>query len=370
MNPLATLRSIITITSVSPNFARYFDWLITGLGQLSEQGKIELRFELPPVNRLLCDNRTRWMLRRATPTVFYELDAEKRGLDGVFETGGRKCRFHFDVADAPFEFDLNRLESCDVYFKAQFPSEFPAPVRLSRDLSIPAPAGAIAHTSKIRSAMLGRPLARSLDWRRNFKVLKTWESMAATPKEFSILAYFGGVTPAQLGTSERSGVTIGHPNGHRCELVKMLRSFADDKINARMINAPDRSLVGPEIKGDHAYGSIVSKSCWNANVSGIDMSIPFRFIDSFMTGTGVLTDSLAVKWHTPFSEAEVQDIGSMGYERPADVDWNRAAQVIGEARALSTGFETRRREILDRYRKHWSPTALAQHVIDECAATF
>ncbi|WP_305818610.1 hypothetical protein [Photobacterium leiognathi] len=52
------------------------------------------------------------------------------------------------------------------------------------------------------------------------------------------------------------------------------------------------------------------------------MSIPNRFIDSFISGTAILTDELSVKWYQPFG-CEVYETVAIGYKKTDDVDWNK-----------------------------------------------
>ena len=46
-------KTVVVITSMPPRTQSYFDWLLTGLGILHEEGKIELRFEDHLWNKVL-----------------------------------------------------------------------------------------------------------------------------------------------------------------------------------------------------------------------------------------------------------------------------------------------------------------------------
>ncbi len=357
----------IVVKSVSIHMTRYFDWLITGLGILSELGEIEpVKFDLEPINRVLASNPTlRSALRRAMPRTFSELNQRSQYLNGEFWLGDRKVRFVFDISDDPVWFDVGQLEETDIYFKAQYYSTFPGDFAFTSKLTRNPSKAVVALQDKVKPAMLGRPLARRLDWRANLRVLKKWEEARHVQKSKTIFAYFGGVRESEMQiTSDKRG-RYQHPNAKRGEIVRRLRAWNDERVDARLISAPDASLCGPAIPNDAKYAEHVSRASYNVNITGLERSIPFRFIDSFITGTMIATDNLNVNWYAPFDDqAEVIQLGEMGYELPEDVAWDSA---MSKMRSLhehaQEHAEERKRYVLDRYQSLWSPEAFARYVV-------
>jgi hypothetical protein len=217
--------------------------------------------------------------------------------------------------------------------------------------------------------MLGRPLGRSLVYAHNRKVLDTWKRNGSTGKQTRLMAYFGGVTAQQELVQEEPYGRFQHPNGKRVEIVRLLRGLGRSEIDARLIDSLYPELNGPTIAGDAAYSRHVASANYSVNISGHFCSIPFRFVDGFMLGTGILTDSLNVQWYAPFDhEVEVMDMGPMGYELPGDVDWSAARKVINSILEYDPAELSRRAAyILHRYESLWSPRAFAQYFVRECS---
>ena len=87
------------------------------------------------------------------------------------------------------------------------------------------------------------------------------------------------------------------------------------------------------------------------------MSIPNRFIESFMADTAILTDKLRVKWYKPFG-AEVVETVEMGYLPKDKVEWDKFKKDISSLPKLDKG-----RVIMEFWRK-WCPEVFAWYVID------
>lgn len=386
-------RPIVTITRISANYARYFDWLVTGLGEMQSKGEIDYRLDLQPVNRLLGVNGPRWLIRRILPRVFAEVDGSAV-LEGTIRIGGKSAKFCYDIDDRPFWFDLNLLQDTDLYFKAQMPVNFPEPFRLAENLTFPLASTVLDHREKVRPAMLGRPLARSLKPAGNRHVLDAWRKHGESEPTGSLFAYFGGVSEimmkpmvmecgkvgsreprsaaegaAETATYRQSG-RFGHPNHKRLELVRLLRSWNDPRVNARMIGAPDPALTGRSISRQLDFARTLGAYDWNCNITGLFGSIPFRFADAFAMDRGIVTDDLLVKWYRPFEpDCEVRQLGSMGYELPEAVDWRRAEHILREAAANSAGPLARERRsfLRARYDSMWSPLAFSRYLVGSCA---
>lgn len=386
-------RPIVTILRISLDYARYFDWLVTGLGELHARGEIEYRCELQPVNRLMSLNGPRWLLRRLAPNVFREITGGPV-LEGTVKVGDKTTTFCYDIDDRPFWFDLNILHGVDRYFKAQLPARFPDPLRLSDELQFSYPATVLECQDRILPAMLGRPLGRSLRATPNRKVLDEWRKHGEGEPAGSLFAYFGGATPAVekplvMDTDAKKLVSVpaefpedsaaaqslpskarfGHPNQKRVELVRMLRKWDDPKVDARILSGTDASLIGPPISRQLDYARTLANYDWNCNICGFFGSLPFRFADAFALGRGVITDEPVVRWYQPFDlENEVRIMGPLGYERAQSVDWNQAETVLRQARADSDSpsAKERRAYIRSRFDSVWSPIVFARYVVRSC----
>lgn len=359
---------VVTITNFCLNHTGYFDWLVTGLGILHERGEIRLRFRLPAAKTALRHRYFRWGAKAVAPGWIAKVNGPMWWLEAEIDFGGTVSRIVFDVTDHGYSYAESLLETCDLYFKCQLPRTFPGPLQLNRQIERPMPAAAIEHAGKVRTAMLGRPLSRALDFKRNIEILRKWEGHATAPKSKRILAYFGGDSdPEAAGRLGDKPGLYQHPNLKRGRLVKFLRDLDRSDVDARLLNSSDPALVGPPLKDDDAYAATVAASAYNLNVSGLSLSLPFRLIDSFMVGTAIVTDSLAIDWYAPFDrEHEIIELGPMGYELESDVDWARAeARLVGLLDSGPAQDEERRALILDRYRRLWSPEALAKHVMAE-----
>jgi hypothetical protein len=361
-------RPVVTITNFCLNHAGYFDWLVTGLGILAEKGAIELRFRLPAAKNLLRHRYLRWAAKAVAKNWVAQANGKMWWLEAEIDFGGQVRTFVFDVTDYSAAYAEPLLETVDLYFKCQFPKSFPAPLALNQTIQRPMASAAIAHAHKVRPAMLGRPLSRSLNLRKNLQFLRQWESHFTAEKSTRLFAYFGSDTdPEQATAMKEDAGKYQHPNAKRARLVKFLRELNHPGVDARLVTSVDRSLLGPALNDDAAYAAAVAKSAYNLNISGLGMSIPFRLIDSFMMGTAIVTDSLAMRWYEPFDpEHEVIELGPMGYELESQVDWSQIEKKLHSLLAQPAKEDaTRAQHLQERYRSHWSPEALASYVIRE-----
>ena len=86
------------------------------------------------------------------------------------------------------------------------------------------------------------------------------------------------------------------------------------------------------------------------------MSIPNRFMESFIVGTAIITDKLAVKWYLPF-EQEVVETVEMGYLPLNQVDWNKAKEDLVNLPNIS------KENVLKQYEKKWAPMPVARYLV-------
>ena len=360
----------ITITRSSVNWANYLDWIVAGWAEMAERGEAEpVRYRMPFASgALIRHSSVRFALRRLSKGLFKRIAAPCGGvMEGEVSFGDRKVRFAYDILDEPWDFHAGAFERCDLYFKAQTALNSPAPFQLSREISMPLPPQVVANWSKVRRAMLGRPLARCLDGRRNLEALANWQKAASTPRRLSLFAYFGGIDKDHFVEKTINGGRMLHANAKRVELVRAMRSWGHPRVDARVVVGGPPDVTGPEIPIG-VYSQAVAEACYNVNVSGNANSIPFRFVDSFSVGTAIATDDLAIGWHLPFDhENEVIQFGRIGQELMAEADLTGAAEKL---RALAdtdpAAWEERSRYLRDRFERLWSPGAFARYVIEEC----
>jgi len=86
------------------------------------------------------------------------------------------------------------------------------------------------------------------------------------------------------------------------------------------------------------------------------MSIPNRFMDSFVCGTAIATDDLHVHWYAPFAN-EVTEIGEMGYLPEADVDYAAIKERLRDLKPVD------KQAIIDRYERLWAPLPCAEYIV-------
>ena len=102
----------------------------------------------------------------------------------------------------------------------------------------------------------------------------------------------------------------------------------------------------------------IAKFEYNVNVSGYRMSIPNRFMESFIVGTAILTDKLAIKWYAPFDEEVVETV-EMGYLPNSEVDWERFKQDLENLPTVD------KQQVLYRFEEKWAPRKVAKYIIEE-----
>jgi hypothetical protein len=359
---------VVTITNYCLNHVGYFDWLVTGFGFMQQQGKLELRMKLPAAKAALSHRYVRWGAKAIAPEIVKRINGAMWWLEGEIDFGGTRASFVFDVTDHGNAYAEHLLPHCHRYFKCQLPDSFPQTQKISSNISRSMPAEAIEFAHKVKPAMLGRPLSRALDVRKNISMLHAWESKASARKSTRVFAYFGGDSdPEATNRLKDFQGLYQHPNVKRGRLVKYLRNSAIDRVDARLVHSQDPSLSGPELSDDESYSKTVSSAAYNLNISGLSLSLPFRFIDSFVVGTAILTDTLGIHWYEPFDAEEVIELGTMGYELEGNVDWPTIeSRLLNYINSDSKNDAARFLHLRDRYKRLWSPQALAQYVLESC----
>ena len=370
----------------------YFQWFLLGFYKLDKKKDIKLRIDLP-IAQKACFWFVSDFANRAAKRLSLACGKKSYCMDGYLEENGRKIKFTIDCADAPYLFDYERLKQVDVYFKMQYPTCIDEEdFTLCKDVHIPWCNSGVQGTKtvenhgiiydfseykhKVLPLMIG---PRRLATGNNYTLLNdSYERYVKgykEKKEKKVMCYFGnakgpelkdGITEQNVDYSSESDVNslfrdrISHPNEKREIISDYLESLGDDydarlisRGNADSLSEKNEKLVIP-LKDfcDH-----ISLFEYNVNVSGYHLSIPNRFIESFIVGTAIITDKLKVKWYLPFDEAEVFETVEMGYAKEEDVDWD---QFYRDIKSLS---RTSPSEIKKCFERKWSPEAVANYII-------
>jgi len=168
-------------------------------------------------------------------------------------------------------------------------------------------------------------------------------------KEADILGFFKG--------------KITHPNVKRGIAAKLISEISINS-DCRIINDGNYDLQGKP-SNQHLfiplrdYKHHISKFKYNLNISGHRLSIPFRFIYSFIVGTAIITDKLKVKWYRPFNKEVVETV-EMGYLPIEKVDWIKFKENVSNLPDVSF------KEVQSEFNSKWSPIAFTSYVIKSC----
>ena len=387
----------VVITDLS-NRISYYQWFVYGFMLLAKDKSIELKFKTPLFQKLWLVNHASFLVRclnklkrMFTKKVGF---VSKAYLRGYIKVGKKKFTFCIDSADSPNMFSKALLKSVDVYFKMQCPKsienrgfkmgniylpyfdcEFAksedkgkqkAPRRLCPEV--------YTYQSKIKPLMVA---VRSMGYTYAFHELDiSYKKLLSARKVLQsekAMCYFGnakGPKPSVNVTEPDYdweadilgyyGDQMNHPNEKRAKIAEILSSLGEG-YDARIINdgnsdqgkTSNKDLIIP-LKD---FSKHVAKVQYNINVSGYRMSIPARFIDSFICGTAIATDNLAVKWYHPFGD-EVCEIGEMGYLPDDEVNYSAIKEKLKMLKPISREY------VIEQYEKYWSPKAVAKYIVD------
>ena len=153
---------------------------------------------------------------------------------------------------------------------------------------------------------------------------------------------------------------LNHPNEKRAKAASLIASKGDN-YDARVISEYNSDTHGVKRHEDlivplKDFCNHISHFEYNLNISGYRLSIPTRFLESFIVGTAILTDKLAVKWYLPFDE-EVIETAEMGYLPDSKVDWDRVNNDIDKLPSVN------KKRIIELYEKKWAPKQVAQYIL-------
>lgn len=371
----------------------YFQWFLLGFYQLEEKEKIDLKFKLPLSSFLLTKLSNDFSicvadkLRRAFEKDSYNMDGYI-----VYRENGKKVKktFSIDSADAPYLFDKEKLDKSNVYFKMQCPLDWDKDgFALTERIVIPwldhnhvdknlkltdrgARRAIRIDKEKIKPLMLGpRQLSRGNSYQKLQRGYNNYIKEQEKNKSKKLMCYFGNALGPKVEKNpipdfDWEGDIMGyfkdeisHPNEKRAKVAEIISQI--DDCDARVIsnkNADSRIVERADlIIPLDRFCKHIAQFKWNVNVSGYRMSIPNRFIESFMVGTGIVTDKLAVKWYKPFNE-EVYETVPMGYLPMSQVDWSKFEFDIKHLPRLNS------EKVVEAFEGKWAPMVVAQYIID------
>lgn len=385
----------VTITQLPVDTFTHFQWLLLGLYELERAGEIQLRFHINAIDRLsLLTIKYKKLAGLSRRLRSKSLKQPRYNLVGEVETGGKKRTFTVDSKDSPFIFSETLLEQCDAYFKLQCPKEIsergfpimPGVYLPWMDINFGVNEGenaifarkiarqVVPLRDKIHPAMVG---PRRLTWTCRYEFLKrgydNYLLSRQVRKDKTLTAYFGdaqGGEPSQNVTSYDmdwewdliaylTRFHSNHPNEKRAQAVRLINTLGDgydgrlinDIVDGKPVHHSEWVVPLPE------FCDFVARHRYNLNISGFRLSIPNRFIESFISGTAIITDKLALKWYAPFEDGEVVETVEMGYLGNADVDWNKFRNDLQQLPPTDP------ERIISAYERKWSPTAFARYVV-------
>lgn len=388
---------LVVITDLS-NRIQYYQWFVYGLQSLANEGKIKLKFAVPFSQRLLLLNHTTFLIRcqnKIKRIVGGHAEQKTKAyFRGYVRFGTQTHSFCIDSADSPNMFSGKLLKDVDTYFKLQCPKEISEKGFLignqyipffDSEFENPADEGKVkakrklcpeVYTceKKIKPLMIGpRSMGRTCSFKELDAAYNNLLSARSVKQTGKAMCYFGnaaGPVPTEQLTEPDwdwesdimgfFGDKMNHPNEKRAKIADIMDTLGEG-YDARVINRgnsdtgvnTNEELVIP-LKD---FSKHVAKFQYNVNVSGYRMSIPARFIDSFVCGTAIATDNLHVKWYHPFGD-EVTEIGEMGYLPDDEVNYSEVADKLKHLRPISKEY------VIEKYEKYWAPDKVALYIID------
>lgn len=391
----------VVITDISNRF-HYFQWFIYGLMLLDKKQTINLKFQVSTAQHLLLSSFLGLPYRVFNKIVSklkknQHIEIKERAyFRGYILVGGKRRSFCIDSADSPNMFNGKLLREVDCYFKMQCPKNFSEKGFLLGNVYVPwfdvafADAASdgkqraprkhcpevLQYKEKIHPLMVGvRSMGRTASFRSMNACYMNLLSARDVPQTEKAMCYFGnakGPVPSsdihdesQIDYDWESdimgyyGNRMNHPNEKRAKIADILKELGEG-YDARIINGGNADAGGEQrqnlIIPLKDFSKHVAKFQYNINVSGYRMSIPNRFVDSFVCGTAIATDNLAVKWYVPFGK-EVQEIGEMGYLPDSDVDYDTIKDKLEHLQPIDKNY------VIEQYEKYYSPEACARYIV-------
>jgi len=368
----------VVITKIPIKYASYFQYLILGFYELAR--KSEIKFKIYPAK--LSDRIFLRLLGviAVLKTIFKirNFPTNEYCLEGFIIDREREIKFCYDIADTPYYYDIDKLISVDIYFKAQCPIDITEKgFKLGNDVVMPFHPDVLINKRKILPSMLGPGLMTHniFSFRR---LRKGYESILLynDKKDGILMCYFGNSKGPRPVYSENPDLTnnenhllayygnrISHPNEKRGLAAKLISSMGKS-YDGRIINEGN-SGTSDRPSNEHLiiplkdYSAHIARFQYNLNISGKRLSIPYRFIFSFAVGTAIITDKLSVKWYKPFGKEVIETI-EMGYLKNDEVNWNQFSESIKNLPKVTA------EEIRKEFHEKWEPEAFARYIVSTC----
>ena len=384
----------VTINQLPVDSFSYFQWLLLGLKELEKEGLLKVKYNISLFDRIaLLWFNSKWVAGAIRRIIYYVNKLPRYNLIGGIEYEGTNKLFTLDCKDSPFIFDVELLKKCDYYFKLHCPIEIEKEgfeimpsVRVPyMDVEFVDNEGENAIFSRrispevyeLRDKILpAMGVPRRLAWSCQYKAMKKqylrYLESQTVNKDKKLFAYFGSTNPVKASNKkvfdmdwEPDVITFlkqfnsSHPNEKRAIAVHQMNEMGNqydgrlihDLVNGKEVVHNDKVI--PLVD----FCDFIARFDYNLNISGYRMSIPNRFIESFISGTAIITDKLRVKWYKPFG-SEVYETVEMGYLPNDDVDWDRFKEDIKNLPPVDKD------EVLKAYNEKWSPKAFAKYVVN------
>lgn len=341
----------VSIINIPSQYYNYCQWLLLGFKHLSDENKINLVYRQSYFHRILSG-----LYRKV-------LKKDSRDYCFIFKLSYRdkEVKLVYDFSDTPFLFDIERLLSCDLYFKAQYPKNLS-----TGKFIIPSvfeykyPESVMSNFNKIKPSLIGiRALGASLNLEKidsfynNLLLNRKYEERNGS------FVYFGSSNFDQKVYSNcyhdegyfwrKLSSSKSHPNFFRQYLA--LNNQGNDSYTYL-----GDSDIGNPIDFKY-YFSKLSTYRTNINVSGLRNSMPNRFMDSFLTGCSVATDNLYVKWYVDISDL-VFEYGDVSY---INLNVKEKQDILDKIKAYEPKLSPA--EIYKFYDDYLSPKAFAEYVV-------
>lgn len=354
---------------------QYSEYYLTGFYILKKKGLIDkLKINYSPIAhrdrfRRLLD----YALQKGGIRAVHRTDGWQQ-FKGAVHFEGKTKTFAVNMQDTPWDFgNKSLLEQTDVFFKVQYPTNFnEGYMQLSSKVKINLPECAIQNAYKIHPLMLGRPLSRTLNFEKNLAILKHYDEKRRNEKRrYSMLVY--------LGMADDS---YDIPNTHHPHLKRaMLAAWCNDNlVDAKIVfkkSKQEKFLKElPEAANkisshqritDKKYTTLIQNSFSTLNITGLRGSVPFRIIDSMLSGMVTITDSMHIKWYEPLiPNIDFLEIGEMGYELIEEIDFNRCCLNIKKYEEnIKEIFRDTQQIREERYKTYYAPEIVAKHILQE-----
>jgi len=347
----------------------YFEFFYTGFFTLLKNNVIS-QFNYQEIQKVFWTN---WVTRKV---IRREKVLLNRNISTfVINFGNTKKTILIDTRDTPWEFDLPLLTQVDLYFKAQYPRDLDnGYFFLNQFNKIPIDKNVMKFKEKIKPLMLGRPLSRRFDFKKNLKLLDTFYDFRKNCKRTNdLLSYLGNANDSYIYDK------VHHPHIKRLETMLYLNKIGNDNIKIifkpsnqdKIINEyPENwTKLEPQLKKitDQKYFELIRNSKATLNIMGLRGSIPFRFIDAFLSGMLIFTDNFHVDWYVPLRDnQEVFCFGDMGYEVLSDLEKNKSYERL---KKMINNIDSLRSDHIsylnDFYETYLAPEKVARYIIDE-----